>query len=101
MIINREIIEASFKGAHKGCMSFSAASIISGAAMVSVPVKVLGFITVGSSTVVSAPIVTSMAICGALAVGGFQAFMCHKISKKSDDYYDVVMAGSQVAQKRC
>jgi len=90
-MINREILEASVKGASKGCVSFSAASIASGAAMVSVPVKMLGVITVGTSTVVSVPVVAGFGLFGSIAIGGFNALMCCRKARLLDqEFADII-----------
>lgn len=50
----------------------SAASIASGLALVSTPVKVLGLLTIGSATAVSWPLVAAVGSAGAI-VGGLAA----------------------------
>jgi serine acetyltransferase len=78
MIEKRQIALESAKGATKGGLVAAAGSILSGIAMVSAPVKILGLITVGSSVAVSAPVVLSVATGGAIVGATAAAFFSYR-----------------------
>ena len=63
-----------FEGATKAGLLSSAASITSGLALASTPVKLLGLITIGTTTAVSWPLVVAIGVAGAI-VGGISAAM--------------------------
>jgi len=62
----------AFEGAARGGLLASAASITSGLAVASAPVKLLGLITLGTTTAVSWPLVATIGAAGAV-VGGVSA----------------------------
>jgi len=72
MIEKRTIVRDSLTGASKAGAVGAAGSILSGVAMASVPIKILGFITVGASAVVSLPVVVAVG-AGCAVVGGAAA----------------------------
>ncbi len=74
---DRKIAAESFEGATKGGLLASAASITSGIAMATTPVKVLGLLTIGTSTAISWPVVIAMGAAGAV-FGGFSAAMIER-----------------------
>lgn len=81
------------KGATKGSVVASASSIVSGYAMVDVPVKVLGLVTVGTSTAVSAPIVLTFAATGAVLCGTITAYSSYKAKEKVHKDFEEAMNG--------
>jgi hypothetical protein len=68
------IAAEAFDGATKGGLLASAAAITSGLAVASAPVKLLGLITIGTTTAVSWPLVAGIGVVGAI-VGGVAAAM--------------------------
>lgn len=78
MIDKQRIVKESIAGASKGGIVAAAGSILSGVAMVSVPVKILGLITVGATTAVSAPIVLAVGAGGAVVGGATAAYLNYR-----------------------
>jgi len=69
-----KIATEAFEGAAKGGLLAAAASITSGFAVASAPVKLLGLITLGTTTAVSWPLVAAVGAAGAV-LGGVSAAM--------------------------
>ena len=69
-----KIAAEAFEGATKGGLLAAASSITSGLAMASAPVKLLGLITLGTTTAVSWPLVAAIGAAGAI-FGGVSAAM--------------------------
>ena len=69
-----KIATEAFEGATKGGLLAAAASITSGLAVASAPVKLLGLITLGTTTAVSWPVVAAIGAAGAI-FGGVSAAM--------------------------
>ncbi|MBP9224453.1 MAG: hypothetical protein KBF76_11330 [Verrucomicrobiales bacterium] len=69
-----KVAAEAVEGAAKGGLLAAAASITSGLAMASTPVQLLGFITLGTTTAVSWPLVVAAGAAGAI-VGGVSAAM--------------------------
>ena len=76
-----KIAAEAIDGATKGGLLASAASITSGIAVASTPVKLLGLITLGTTTAISWPVVAALGVVGAI-VGGASAAMIE--SKRQD-----------------
>lgn len=78
------VIKDSLTGASKGALLASAASIVSGVAMVTTPSTSIlwGLITFGASSVVAFPVVASVAVGGAAVGGAAAAILRHKKNKK-------------------
>jgi hypothetical protein len=68
------IASEAFEGATKGGLLAASASITSGLALASTPVKLLGLITLGTTTAVSWPVVAAVGAAGAI-LGGVSAAM--------------------------
>lgn len=68
------IATESIEGAAKGGLLAASASITSGLAIASTPVKLLGLVTLGTTTAVSWPIVAAIGAAGAI-LGGVSAAM--------------------------
>jgi len=68
------IATEAFEGATKGGLLAASASITSGLAIASTPVKLLGLVTLGTTTAVSWPIVAAIGAAGAI-LGGVSAAM--------------------------
>ncbi len=85
------------KGASKGALTAAAASVISGVATASVPIKILGFITVGTSTAVSAPVIACVAVGGAILGGAAAAYASHRKQVRIERQFDEMMSGDQDA----
>jgi len=68
------IASQAFEGATKGGLLAASASITSGLALASTPVKLLGLITLGTTTAVSWPVVAAVGAAGAI-LGGVSAAM--------------------------
>lgn len=87
----KAIILSGVTGATKGATVAGASAILSGIAMASVPIKFLGFITVGASTVVSAPVVMTLGVAGAI-VGGTAAAVANylKQSRIEKEFEDMI-----------
>lgn len=81
------------KGATKSSIVASASSIVSGFAMVDVPVKVLGLVTVGTSTAVSTPIALTFAATGAVLGGTIAAYSSYKAQEKVHQDFEEAMNG--------
>jgi hypothetical protein len=71
---DERIATEAVEGATKAGLLASAASITSGLAVASTPVKLLGLITLGTTTAVSWPVVIALGAAGAL-FGGVSAAM--------------------------
>lgn len=84
----KEITLQAAKGALKGAATGTAASFVSGIALVSVPVKLFGLITVGSATVVAAPAVAGLAAGGALVGGAYAAFAAYRRQRGIEKEFD-------------
>ena len=82
------------KGASKGALVAGAASIISGVAMASVPVKILGLITIGTSVAVAAPVVASVAVGGAIVGGAAAAYASHRKQAKIEKQFNQMVDDS-------
>jgi hypothetical protein len=67
----------AIEGATKGGLLASAASITSGLAVASTPIKLLGLITIGTTTAVSWPVVAAIGAAGAI-FGGVSASMIER-----------------------
>jgi hypothetical protein len=84
----QEMAVAACKGAVKSAALGASGSILSGAAMVTVPVKLLGLVTVGTSTVVAMPVVVTAALgcalIGGVAAAGVSYVQQRKIEKEFD-----------------
>lgn len=74
----RDIIENAIKGATQSGIVASASAIASGLAIVSTPVKVLGLVTIGTTTAVSWPMVAGIGVTAAIAGGTTSAAMVRK-----------------------
>lgn len=68
------IATEAIEGATKGGLLAASASITSGLAIASTPVKLLGLVTLGTTTAVSWPIVAAIGAAGAI-LGGVSAAM--------------------------
>lgn len=68
------IATEAIEGATKGGLLAASASITSGLAIASTPVKLLGLVTLGTTTAVSWPIVAVIGAAGAI-LGGVSAAM--------------------------
>ncbi|MCB1204769.1 MAG: hypothetical protein KDN18_10965 [Verrucomicrobiae bacterium] len=71
---DERIATEAIEGASRGGLLASAASITSGLALASTPVKLLGLLTIGTTTAVSWPVVVAMGAAGAI-FGGVSAAM--------------------------
>lgn len=69
-----KVASEAVEGAAKGGLLAAAASITSGLAVASTPVQLLGFITLGTTTAVSWPLVAVIGTVGAI-IGGVSAAM--------------------------
>lgn len=78
MIEKQKIVKEALTGASKSGLVAAAGSILSGVAMASVPVKILGFITVGTATVVSTPVVLAVGAGGAVVGGAAAAYLNYR-----------------------
>lgn len=67
-----KITAEAVEGATKGGLLASAASITSGLAVATAPVKLLGVLTIGTTAAISWPIVVAIGIAGAI-FGGISA----------------------------
>jgi len=85
---HQEIAASGIKGATKGAAVAGAASILSGVAMATVPVKILGFITVGSSAFVALPVVAIVAAGGAIVGGLTAAYANYRKQQAIEDEFD-------------
>ncbi|GAB4135073.1 hypothetical protein [Thermopirellula anaerolimosa] len=83
---NRIATEA-LKGASKGALLASAASIVSGVAMATVPIKVLGIVTVATATTVAAPVVGAIAVGGAVVGGAGAAYAAYRKQAKIEKQF--------------
>ena len=77
-----KIVAEAIDGATKGGLVASAASITSGIAVAATPVKLLGLITLGTTTAISWPLVAALGAAGAL-IGGVSAAMIE--GKRQDE----------------
>ena len=77
-----KIAADAIDGATKGGLLASAASITSGIAVASTPVKLLGLITLGTTTAISWPVVAALGAAGAV-IGGASAAMIE--GKRQDE----------------
>jgi len=103
MIEKKVIAQESLKGASRGGALAAAGSIISGVAMASVPVKILGLLTVGTATVVSIPVVVAVAAGGAVVGGAAAAYSSYRKQKQIEEEFDRLtkgQAGVNVAQEK-
>ena len=91
----KEITASGLKGASKGAAVAGAGSILSGAAMVAVPVKVLGILTVGSAATVSLPVVASVAAGGAVVGGAAAAFASYRKQSRIEEEFEALMNGDK------
>lgn len=77
------VIKDTLTGASKGALLASAASIVSGVAMVTTPsTAFFGLITLGATTAVAFPVFASVAVGGAIVGGATAAILRHKKNKK-------------------
>ena len=70
------IAGAAASNAIYGGMAAATISVASGAAIITTPVKILGLITIGTTTTISLPIVIGAGLVGAAVVGAGAA--CYK-----------------------
>ena len=84
------IVKEAMTGASKGALVASAASIVSGVAMVATPSTSIlwGLITFGASSVVAFPVVASVAVGGAIVGGAAAAIQRHQKNKKIDEDFE-------------
>ena len=88
----KDIITSGLTGAAKGACVAAAGSIISGVAMTSVPVQIM-WITVASTTIISAPIVVSVAIGGAVVGGAAAAYANYRKQKGIEEEFERLSKG--------
>lgn len=88
MIDKQAIVKESFKGASKGGLVAAAGSILSGAALVVVPVKILGLFTIATATVVSAPVVLAVGAGGAVVGGTAAALLNYRKQRQIEAEFD-------------
>ncbi len=73
----------------KGATTGAAASILSGAALVSTPVTALfGLVTLGTTVAVAMPVVLACAAAGAVATGAMAAYSTHGKIKGIDERFN-------------
>jgi hypothetical protein len=85
------IAAEAIEGAAKGGLLASAAAITSGFAIASTPVKLLGLITIGTTTAVSWPIVAAIGAAGAL-FGGVSAALLegHRQQRTREEFTELM-----------
>lgn len=72
---DEKIVFEAIDGATRAGLLASAASITSGVAVATVPVKLLGLITIGTATAISWPVVVAAGVAGAVFGGLSSAMM--------------------------
>ena len=84
------IISSGIKDGAKGGVVAAASSVITGAAITTVPVTILGLVIGPPTLVISVPIIVSVGVAGAIIGGGISAYSAHrknnKIKKEFDKY---------------
>ena len=81
------------KGATKGAAIASASAILTGVAMTSVPVKLLGLFTVATTTLVSASVLVPVAVGGAVVGGGAAAYLSYRKQARTKKQFDEMVKG--------
>jgi hypothetical protein len=87
MADKRDMVKSGLRGARNGAIVSAAGSIVSGVGMASVPIKILGLITIGTSTTVAFPVVASVAAGGAVVGGAIGAFSAYRRQKRIEDTF--------------
>jgi hypothetical protein len=95
MIDKSRVFRDSLAGASKGGAVAGAGSIITGIGLASVPVKILGFITVGSATVVSVPVVAGVAVGGAVVAAAYAGYTSYRRQCEIEAEFDRYVKGGQ------
>jgi len=89
------------KGASRSALLAGAGSVASGLATTSLPIKIAGLITIGSTTVVSAPVVASMSVGGAVLGGIAAAFYSNRRQQKIEEEFDSLINMNTQKNEEC
>ncbi len=92
---HQEIAANALKGATKAGATAAASSVLTGVGMTTVPVKLFGLITIGTTTVVSMPVVVTIGIAGAVLGGAAAAYAVHRRHKKVKTQFETLLKGDQ------
>lgn len=87
------IAAEAVSGAARGGLLASAASITSGLAVSAVPVKVLGLITIGTTTAISWPVVAALGVVGAITGGLAGALIEGKRQEELNEQFHRMLKG--------
>ena len=90
-----EIVKEGVRGAVRGGLVAASASVIGGAALSSMPVHILWFIPVATTTVLSMPVVVSAGAVGAVAYGGFSALRTYRRQRSNDRIIEEALQDSK------
>jgi hypothetical protein len=93
MIDKKKVAAEALKGAAKSGAVSAAGSILSGVAMASVPIKVLGILTIGSATVISLPVVLAVGAGGAIVGGAAAAYFNYRKQRNVEAEFDELVKG--------
>lgn len=78
-------------GAAKAGVLMAAASVVSGLALASTPVKVLGLVAIASTTSVSWPIVAAVGATGAVAGGASALLRTKRRQKRVEEQFQALL----------
>lgn len=90
------ILSNAIMGASRTGIVAAASSVLTGLATVSVPVKVLGLITVASTSAVSIPIVASVGAGGAIVGGALAAYQAYLKQQEIDNELSELLKNGKV-----
>ena len=88
------IISSGIKDGAKGGVVAAASSVITGAAITTVPVTIFG-IVIGTTTVISAPVIISVGVASAVIGGGISAYLAHKKNNKIKKEFDKYLSSEK------
>ena len=98
MIDKKQVASEAIKGAAKSGFVGAAGSIISGVAMASVPIKLLGLFTVGTATVVSLPVVLAVGGGAAVVGGAAAAYLNYRKQRNIEAEFEQLVNSSPARQ---